>query len=362
MRFLKLLFIIFLYCLPYIILFLILREIYYFIKVRLIDRLEYTREFGTDNVFEEDMVEIIETIVNPTFLPVFFVDVESYIHANLRLEGRDISDGMQLVMSRFHIPPFTKLTRTYKVKCAHRGYYTMNNATVLSKSILIERTKNFKFEAELYVYPKLLDEMPKTLPRGNVFGDCPTPRRIVYDPFSVAGVRDYVPGDPFSLINFKATAKSSYSVIPNIKVNKFDYCSDRILMIYLNLFQPDETMAYSEYSELMEFAFSAAATLVHESLLNGYKVGFAANCRMVNGNQSLSLPIMSGVQHIDELLREMAKAEINVGGSFAALLDSCADDNITDAEIYILTSYVDETLDDKITKLKRKNTVTVIDL
>ena len=144
MRFLLLLLKIFLYLLPYIILFLIIREIYFHVKSRLIEKLAYTREFSEDGVFEEDEVEIIESITNPTLFPLFCVDVESYIHSSLRLEGRDLHEGMQPVISRFHLPPYTKLTRRYTVKCAHRGYFTMNTATVLTKSITVEKVRHLR--------------------------------------------------------------------------------------------------------------------------------------------------------------------------------------------------------------------------
>ena len=362
MRILLILLKLFLYLLPFIILFLTVREIYYLIKIRLVNKLLYSREFSTIGVFEEDTVEIIETITNPLPVPLFNIDVETYIHSNLRLEGRDISDGMQLVISRFQIPPFTKLTRTYKVKCAHRGYYTMNTATVLTKSIFAESVKSFQFSAELYVYPKLFDSIGYLSPVNTVFGESFTRRPVVSDPFSVAGVRDYMHGDPFNSINFKATARSSVGGNVNIKVNKYDNCSDRIIMFYLDFTHDSEKVTQTEYENSMETALSLTASAVHMALENGYKVGYAANCRMIDGRQSLSMPIMSGKQHVSELLMEMSKVWLLPGCSFPALLDNGAEANLKEAEVYILTTHMDENTDEAIGKLKRYNTVKVVEL
>ena len=362
MQFFVFLFKIFLFCLPFIILALIFREIYYYIKVRLVDRLVYVREFDKDTAFEGDEVEIVETITNPSMLPVFFVDVESYIHGSLRVEGYDINDGMQLIFSRFHLPPYTKVTRRFKVKCAHRGYYTMNTAVILSKSITIERTKNYNFNSELYVYPKLIDRRDNANPCGTVYGESLTARRVVNDPFSVSGVRDYAFGDPFNSINFKATARSCFGGRQSIKVNNYEYCSDRVFMIYLNFLQSDEKMSSSEYSTVMESALSYAASVARDALKNGYKVGFAANCRMVDGRQSLSFPILGGAYHIEELLREMAKIRIDAGGSFVSLLDGGVKRDVAGAELFIMTQYLDDDIDNYVALLKRKNNVTVMKL
>lgn len=362
MRILLILLKLFLYLLPFIILFLTVREIYYLIKIRLVNKLLYSREFSSTGVFEEDTVEIIETVTNPLPVPLFNVDVETYIHSSLRIEGRDISDGMQLVISRFQIPPFTKLTRTYKVKCAHRGYYTMSTATVLTKGMFAESVKSFQFFAELYVYPKLLDRLGYLSPVNTAFGESFTRRPVVSDPFSAAGVRDYMHGDPFNSINFKATARSSFGGSVDIKVNKYDNCSDRIIMFYLDFSHDSEKTTQSEYENSMETALSLTASAVYMALENGYKVGYAANCRMIDGRQSLTMPIMSGKQHISELLMELSKAWILPGCSFSALLDNGAESNIREAEIYVLTTYMDEAFDEAVGKLKRSNTVKVVEL
>ena len=182
------------------------------------------------------------------------------------------------------------------------------------------------------------------------------------DPFSVAGIRDYALGDSFNTINFKATAKSFFGGMPKIKVNKFDNCSDRIIMIYLNFGQDGAKGSTAEYEACMETALSLTASVIYWCLKNGSKVGFAANCRMVDGRQSIRIPMMSGTHHVEELLRELAKIWLAPGCSFAALLGGDAEANVKEAEVFIMTPYIDESFDDEITALKRKNTVRVIEI
>ncbi len=335
---------------------------YYKLKIKLIEGLVYSRAFSETDVFEGDEVEVIETIYNPSVFPVFWVDVESYIHGALKLENRSDTDGMQLIVSRFHLPPFTRIVRRHTVKCRRRGYYTMNSACVMTTGIRIDQKKYFEFESELYVYPKILEYRQLSHPIRFMSGNSITRHRAMRDPFSVVGVRDYASGDPFNTINFKVTARSSYGSIPNIKVNQYDNCSDRIFMIYIN-FQPSaDGVATDEYESLMEYGMSLAASFASEALKNGYKVGFAANCRKVTGELKMAFPMSGGAYHIEEMLREMAQAQILYGISFTALLEEGVESNIRGTEVFVLTPYVDENMDECVAMLGRNNHVTVIEL
>jgi hypothetical protein len=167
------------------------------------------------------------------------------------------------------------------------------------------------------------------------------------------------------MINFKATAKSGFSGIQNIKVNKLDHCSDRIFMIYINFQAPPEISGIPTeiYEGLMEQAFSFAASFVGKALQKGYRIGLSANCRLDSGEKFIAFPIVGGLHNIEEMLKKMAKAQIKCGISFSALLEKGARGDICNAEIFVITPYVDNHIDDGIAIFKkRNNSVTVIEL
>ncbi len=360
MNFIVTLAVCFVYSLPFVIGYLIFGSVYYSVKARLVDSLVYSREFSRQDVFADDEIEIIETITNPSALPLFFVDVESYIHGSLRLEDRETTDGMQLIISRFHLPPHTKVTRRHKITCASRGYYTMTTSSVLTKGLFVEKMKHFDFKSELYVYPRLKEGIAYGEAMGRLLGDGVTSRRTVFDPFSVSGVRDYVFGDPMNSVNFKATARSFSHGMRGIKVNRYDYCTDRVFMIFLDFTQPPGTMSLTEHENRVETALSACASVICRGMKNGYKVGFAANCKMADGRQSFDFPILGGVCHMEELLRQMASIHVAEGASFASVLEAKNSTFLSGTEIYVLTSSKDEAVWDAVTKLKRNNSLTVI--
>lgn len=335
---------------------------YFKLKARLIAGLVYTREFSEKGVFADDEAEIIETIYNPSIIPVLRIDVESYIHSALRLENHSEADGMQLIISRFHLPPFTKIVRRHRVKCTRRGYYTMNSACVHLSGIRMESKRYFEFHAELYVYPKMIESGAGSNPVRFMNGNTLTRYPAMRDPFSVVGVRDYTTGDPFNTINFKVTARSNYGGVPILKVNQYDNCSDRVFMIYINFTPSADGSEGENYEAIMENGLSLAASFAAEALKNGYKVGFAANCRKVTGALKLSFPIVGGVYHIEEMLREMAEVQIRCGVSFLSLLEEGTKNSIRGTEVFLLTPSADESIDECVTMLERNNHVTVIAL
>jgi|GEM_PF-2186104 len=212
-------------------------------------RLKYTREFSETDVVEGAEIYIVETIFNPTIIPIPFVDIASYIDGRLQIDGYPHNDGMQMVVSRFHLLPFSRTTRRHRIKCAHRGHYTMKSAAVLHKKKMIEYEESFTFDSELFVFPKAVKYLLSTSAINRVQGSETSANKYLLDPFSVVGIRDLAPGDPFNSINFKATARSAYQGVNCIKVNRLDPASDRTFMIYMNFSVPageEERLAYEK--------------------------------------------------------------------------------------------------------------------
>jgi len=323
-----------------------------------ISKLKYTREFNVSGVFEGEYVTLIETAYNPTFLPIFFLDIEAFIHSKLCIESvspTESSEEMQYLVSRFHLMPFMKIKRSHRVRCMARGYYLPDTVSVFS----FRREYILNAPAELSVYPKLSDFSALPRPLNNLQGDAISKRRLLTDPFSLAGIRDYTSSDPFNLINFKATARTGFG---HLKVNQRDYSSSRIFMIYIN-FQTDVNafMTTERYERLMEKALSDAATIIQNALENGYHVGFAINCYMVNGDLYLRFPITAGAYTFEEMLKEMAKIRSRAGISFYSLTETDIDEDLNDAEVLVFTTYIDEVIDTQTQRLEQNgNSVSII--
>ncbi len=339
----------------------ILYILYAFLRKKLIGRLSYSRTFSEKGSYEGDELLLIETIYNRSLLPFFFIDIEYYIYNELQYDDYEIdrNRNMQYTRSRFYIIlPFQQIRRKHTIKLLKRGYYTLDTITILYS----RKERRLSAPAEVYVYPKLtgIDDLP--IPSSSMQGDAFSRQWLIRDPFSISGIREYRFGDPFNSINFKATARSGKMNIDGIRVNNRDFCSNRNFMIYLN-FQTDTevSMHFSIYEKLMERGLSYAAALLREAFNFGYRAGFAANCTLITGETSLKFPMTQGAINYEEILCYMAKMRMTEGISFASLLQSDILGGLCDSEVFLLTTYMNDTLDTVVDNFHRfGNNVTVI--
>ncbi|MCL2664278.1 MAG: DUF58 domain-containing protein [Defluviitaleaceae bacterium] len=325
-----------------LLLFIVLCVCYIYMRYKCIKRLQYKRHFKNAGAFEGERAVLIEEIYNPTYFPLFFIDVESYMPGELRLIGQgkletggrqeDSLDGsaMQLFISRFFLLPYTKIVRSIDVSCVRRGHYTLDFVTVFFFFSAIY----FKSKASFYVYPRTLPlAKSNPLEQAAMHTDI-TEKRLIADPFNLYGVRDYLPGDPFSHINFKATAKTG-----SWKVNQRDYTAGRNFMVFIDFYSSmhHDSLPTPVYHARMERALSFAADMVQKSIRLGYAAGFSANCKLTNGMGYVKFPMERGHVHYIEMLCLMAQIRLQAGYSFDWLLRSHID-GLFNAEIYIMTA------------------------
>jgi uncharacterized protein (DUF58 family) len=330
------------------------------LRDRLIAAVTYTREFSEEGVYEGETVIMTETVTNPSFLPVFFLDVESYFYNGMRPESIvfEPRKAMQYFASRFHLWPYMQIKRRHTILCTERGYYQLETVDVFYS----KRVRYIQAPASLYVYPKVVpvEEIPN--PISSEQGDSITARRLIFDPFSVNGIRRYEFGDPFSAINFKATARSGILGIDGIRVNSRDYCSGRTVMVFLNYqLSSDKPIPGHIYDPMMERGLSHAAALIREAFYRGYRAGLACNASLMTGEDRIYYPIEGGDAHLTEILKDMAKVRSSVGISFHAMLSEPLKGDLTETEIFVLTPELTEEAAALLDQYSRQgNTVHVI--
>ena len=337
------------------------KRVYNKLKLAAIMNLSYKRQFSVTGAFEDEEVYLIETVYNKSFIPVFFVDIEFYLYNDLATDGYEMSSdyvsyikskssAMQMVLSRFHLMPFVKVVRQHRITCRRRGYYQLDAIGIQCGDVPVYKPS----AAEIYIYPKIVEIQYESKPFNISQGNTLSMNRVITDPFLISGIRDYQMGDPFNMINFKATAKSM--VTQTIKVNKLDYSSSRNFMVYINFQKlPETAMPGRVYEPIMEKALSYSASFINEALKNGYKVGLSANCMTYSGDMKIEFPQVNGLYHIEEILKEIAKARIISGVSFVSLLNHAVVNNVRDSELYIMSIYIDDEIEEKLNLLRKLN-------
>ena len=352
-------FLVILGCLLLFLLILLYRKL----KFRYIEKLVYDRSFSSESVYAGGTVYLTETIYNPTLFPLLFIDVQEYIFGGLWLDGNrpeGSKTDVQEVISRFHLMPFMKIKRRHEVYCEKRGDF-------LIESVRIHRPNNPYFmsaPAQLYVYPRLTDPIINSVPISCLLGEYTSQRRMITDPFSFAGIREYRFGDSMSAINYKATAKRPVHSMNDIMVNSREYCTGRMFMVYLNFHIRQESQVISDhYEEIMDYGLSVASAVLRRAIADGCKCGFSCNCKTEEGEMHIRFPMESSEEHQKQVLRGMARIRPSDGTSVKRLLQMDIDEGLNNAEVIFITTYMDDEIDDRLRVMKQNtNAVAVIQI
>lgn len=327
-----------------------------------IRRIVYSRFFSEEGVHAGDTLTLTEVIYNPTVVPLFFIDVGCYISTGIEIDGvtAEQDEKVQYFVSRFHLMPFTKITRTHDVKTHTRNYYKLDEVEIYSN----KRFVYISAPAELYVYPAAVSDKNSVLAQLNYLGNELARNRYIRDPFMIAGLRNYMPGDPLNSINFKASARSLRNGMRELMVNNYDFSSQMNIAVYMDFDAPQFLRIETpEYVRMIEAGLSYAAVIVTEAARQGGKIGFAANTKGKNGALSVYFPPAAGNVQAKEILKCMSELNYASGMSFAALFDQNIKKEKYDTDICIINFYTNPELESRIRQLKRLGRgVTVITL
>ena len=319
-------------------------------------KLEYRRYFQRNRVIEGEETELVEEFTNHSFLPMFVVDVETHISSCIKMKGCQSDDEItQKFLSRFFIMPYTRIRRVHKAVCKKRGYYRLESAKITFAKVEVYLDS----QAELYVYPVELPFPEQSRIREQLQYSAVSRRPLMEDPFSFAGIRKYVQGDPMHFINYKQSARRGEWM-----VNAREYMLGRRLLIYLN-FQPNEKLHISQeqFGKYLEKELSAAAYLLWECVRNGYSYLFRMNSKMPSGESCVRTPMLSGEMKYEEILDEMAQTGYRYGVSMASMIDRDLRDGVSGMEMFLFTTYVDESLMERAVALEQAgNAVNLINL
>jgi len=300
----------------------------------------YSRYFSSRAVYEGEGVEMVEEIVNAKLLPLPWLRLESSIALNLvfgNQENLGISSGeiYQNHISLFFLRSYRHIKRRHQVVCMRRGFYRLESVTMTTGDPfgMSKKVKTFPLQLELLVYPVLLDYDDLPLPVHSWLGELPVKRWIVEDPFLTAGIREYSPGDPMGLVNWKATARTG-----SLQVHKKDYTADSRLVICLNVEISDSMWKTVTDVERIELGIRYAATVADYALQHGIQTGILCNGRMESGGEReiLNSGPLSGLEETLELL---ARLSLERSLPMNRLLELQAEEGARDTDYLIITCH-----------------------
>jgi len=307
--------------------------------------LKYSCSIQHNRIFEGETNELTEVIENRKLLPLLWLKVETRFSETMLFTKNDntrVSAGV-FHRSVLTIMPLRRIKRVYRIVCTRRGYYHLGSATITTGDLLGVTNKSINYipESGLHVYPIPMKRNDLRLPSRSFQGDVIVRRFFLPDPFMPAGIRDYAPGDPQNLINWKASAKTGRLV-----VQRRDFTSDSKLMVFFNIDYSAESWDNTGEvkTNTMEYALRMLASIIEFSISNGQKTALRTNSVGFRDKKEVNVPMAQGRTHRETLFAAMAEIQFVRTRSFHMLLREAAE-TVKDTDILIMTRYMTEEID-----------------
>lgn len=262
-------------------------------------------EFQKEPVTEGQEAFLAETITNQKWLFLPILQVGFQIHKNLWFgDGENTSVSDQCYKRDiFSVGSYQKITRKIPFRCTRRGYYEVESVELVTRSPMM--TKKYygtlKQHSSLYVYPSGIGERELEIPFQKIMGLVLAQKNLYEDPFEFRGIREYLPTDPMSRINWKASARTDQWM-----VNLFDSTAAQEVMIFLDV--DDETIW--KYDEIHEEGIRLAASLAFLCIQKGIFVGIRTNGHDLKTKELFSREPGAGKQQIRYINEGLARLDL----------------------------------------------------
>lgn len=307
--------------------------------------LHYKCGFSTEEATEGQDITFTEVLHNNKVLPLHWVKAE--IRTSRWLSFADtrsyIAQEMRHVTSGYHLRPYQRTTRVWKVKCLKRGVFTIDNVILVTSDLYGFNTRSVPYPAglKLTVLPGLVDLEDILRSTRNLQGDIIVKRWILEDPFIIAGAKEYTYSEPMNRIHWQATASHN-----RMMVRKNDFTSNQSIRIVLNIQTVEYYHPYTIDKDLIEYGIKIAATLIDRGLKLGIPMGFASNGSFPENEEDfVYTAAANGNVNASQLLYTLAKLDFKINTGFDEFFRNISP-SIDESEVIVITPYLEDSLNE----------------
>lgn len=281
-----------------------------------------------------DNVNVTIVIKRVIPFPLIFLIVEELLPDSLEVKQKKLLfPGMK-----------RKIKVSYNMKVP-RGEHVLTGFRIATGDILgfIEKEAFLPVRQTILVYPRFEDILYRPLESRYEHGNAAKALQFQKDTSLVAGVRQYQPGDRFSWIDWKATARTN-----QMMAKEFEIRQTHDLIIVLD----------QSHSEHFEEAVKFSASLTKAILQYGGQVGFFSA-----GKERTLIPIRAGELQLQKILIHLAKIKADGEVHLAKVLVEDVTLYAQPATKIIVTSFLDRKLIEAVSaELQRKGGVIIFNV
>ncbi|WP_347552630.1 DUF58 domain-containing protein [Pseudalkalibacillus hwajinpoensis] len=241
--------------------------------------------------------------------PLFYLVVEDVLPERLIPFARESSSRYQKRSLALLLPMFRReLSFSYSIKSIPRGEYHFKKLRCKTGDMFgfVQHEEAIESAQAIFVLPAY-QEISWSPYNQQLSGTRPSPRKADLDYSTAVSIRDYVPGDKLSWIDWKATAKGS-----KLLTKQFEQQISQDFMVFLDR----ETAHYGqEGSPLFEKAVRLVASVTNSALRQNAMIGLVSS-----GKDHSVLTINGGKAQRRRIFHHLARIEADSSARFDTIV------------------------------------------
>lgn len=261
--------------------------------------MEVTRVLQKTDYNAGEQLKVTVHIRRSKGFPLFYLLLEDHLDEALKYAQQQ-KPPKALLLPGIH----KEFSYEYIINELPRGEYFFQSFTLRIGDPLglFEKEKTFENDSKIVVYPAYTELLYRPFENHYDQGLTASRERVQRDTSMAVGVRDYQPGDRFSWINWKASAKRG-----DIMTKEFEQRQSHDVFVVMDCV-PDKHF---------EPVVSFTASLLRAVLKKGAQTGL-----LTVSKERASFPIRGGEQHLQELFYHLAKIEAKSYSSLDKVLET----------------------------------------
>ncbi|KEZ49514.1 DUF58 domain-containing protein [Metabacillus indicus] len=231
--------------------------------------------------------------------PLFYLVVEDVLPEKLS-KLMEMQEPKKLLYPWFK----KKIIMSYELSRMPRGEHRFTQVRVRTGDLFGLIDKEVTFDAENYflVYPHSVDLSYRQNEKQFEQGAASSKAKFWQDTTMAIGIRDYQPGDRFSWIDWKSTARRD-----RIMTKEFEQMQSHDVVVMMDRTPSDV------FEEIVTFSASLAKSIIK----SGAKLGFVSI-----GSEKSIFSIGETEQHLQQIYYHLAKTDCDSGTSFAEIAET----------------------------------------
>lgn len=264
-----------------------------------LNELEITREIPKTDYNAGESLKVTINVKRNSYFPIFYLLIEDQLNEALKYSHQK-KKAKALVLPGFR----KEFSYEYIIDELPRGEHIFNRFIVRTGDLLglVEKEKVHHTENKIISYPAYTELFYRPFETHFDQGMTASRERVQRDTTLAIGVRDYQPGDRFSWINWKASAKRN-----EIMTKEFEQRQSHDVFLVMDC-APDKHF---------EAIVSFTASLLRAVLKKGAQTGLLTISR-----ERASFPIRGGDDQLHQLFYHLARIEAKSLSSFDKVLET----------------------------------------